>query len=237
MIYAQKIKSLAIPIDFNKEDLIGKDFTIYKDDKINILYAPFHYVNKNAKIVILGITPGWTQTKIAYSVVNKALNQNESWDAAIEKVKKEASFAGSMRNNLIKMLDEIGLNKKLNIQSARSLFDEHNYLLHSTSYLKHPVFYKGKNYGGTTPNPLKSPLWDKILENFVPEINMFENRLIIPLGKSVKSVLSKLILENKIKSNTYLIEFPHPSGANGHLKKQFEASKHLMSDKILKWDY
>lgn len=237
MTYEQKIKSLNITKDFSKETLMNEDFIIYKDDKIDILYAPFDYINRNAKVVIVGITPGWTQMNLSYNIVNKALRENESWDSSLEKVKKGASFAGSMRTYLIEMLDEIGLNNKLNIKSTESLFDEHNSLLHSTSYLKYPVFSKGENYRGSNPNPLKSPLWDKIVENFVPEINCFENTLIIPLGKSVKKVFSKLIADKKISPNIYLEHFPHPSGANGHRQKQFDSSKDLMRKQIAEWKY
>lgn len=51
------------------------------------------------------------------------------------------------------------------------------------------------------------------------------NVLIIPLGKAVEEVLELMISEELIKKEQCLLGFPHPSGANGHRKKQFEANK------------
>ena len=61
-----------------------------------------------------------------------------------------------MRNNLIDMLDEIGLNRKLNISSCSEMFNEENNLMHTTSLIKYPVFINGKNYNGHNPEILKN---------------------------------------------------------------------------------
>ena len=49
--------------------------------------------------------------------------------------------------------------------------------------------------------------------------------LIVPLGKAVEEVLEIMIGEGLIKREQCLLGFPHPSGANGHRKKQFEINK------------
>ncbi len=51
------------------------------------------------------------------------------------------------------------------------------------------------------------------------------NVFIIPLGKAVEEVLEFMINKNLIRKEQCLLGFPHPSGANGHRKKQFEENK------------
>ncbi|MEI8060457.1 MAG: hypothetical protein WCG67_09885, partial [Ferruginibacter sp.] len=193
--------------------------------------------NKEAKVILVGITPGWTQMQIAYETIVRQLKHNQNWMSALSEVKKRAAFAGVMRSNLVNMLDEIGLNSKLGIESCHELFETKNHLLHATSYLKYPVFYKGVNYCGNSPSSLKEPLWKEIETNFVPEINEFQNKLIIPLGKSVKDVFSKLIAGQQLNENVYLENFPHPSGANAHRKTQFQKNKNLLESTIQDWDF
>ena len=62
-----------------------------------------------------------------------------------------------------------------------------------------------------------------------------KEKLIIPLGKSVNEVLSKIQSENNLNNNFILNGFPHPSGANGHRAKQFENNKKEMQSIIKKW--
>lgn len=236
MKYRKILKSEILMDKFSKQDLLTKKYLVENENNIKIFYAPFDYVNVNADIIIVGITPGWSQMEIAYKTFIKSLNEKNGWSKSLEKVKKEASFAGSMRINLVKMLDELGINSKLKIASSSELFNKENSMLHSTSLLKYPVFVKDKNYTGNNPSPLTSTLmWNFILKNFIPEINSFKNKLIIPLGKSVSEALVKLNSDKLLNKNIFLENFPHPSGANGHRKKQFEENKHLMRNQIKDW--
>tara|TARA_B110000114_G_scaffold15994_1_gene15517 strand:+ start:256 stop:999 length:744 start_codon:yes stop_codon:yes gene_type:complete len=237
MRFEKEIRSEILKDSYRKEDLMKEKYLVNSQGNIEIYYAPFDYINVNASIIIVGITPGWSQMEKSFKTVIKELTKNNDFSSAIEKVKSECSFAGSMRNNLIKMLDELELEKQLNIQSTSELFDVENNYLHSTSVIKYPVFNNGKNYTGSSPSPLKSEiLWEQIEKSFIPEINKFKGKLIIPLGKSVNEVLSKIQSENKLNENFILNGFPHPSGANGHRAKQFDNNKENMKDIIEKWN-
>jgi len=59
-----------------------------------------------------------------------------------------ASFSGSMRINLVAMLDCIGVNKVLGIDSTGTLWNEHARRAHFTSALRYPVFVDGDNSPG-----------------------------------------------------------------------------------------
>ncbi|MCP6646379.1 hypothetical protein NL493_29975, partial [Klebsiella pneumoniae] len=56
-------------------------------------------------------------------------------------------------------------------------------------------------------------------------LNRMKGAVIIPTGKAVSEVLRYLVDEKKISHKTILFDFPHPSGANGHRKKQYEENK------------
>ena len=130
-----------------KEDLLTKTFLLEKEGEIKMYYAPHNeYVNKKAKIVIVGITPGWQQMKTAFTEFVNRQAVNESLENSLYHAKIAARFSGTMRRNLIEMLDQCHLPKILNIPISSCLFEENNELLHTTSMIKYPVFENGKNY-------------------------------------------------------------------------------------------
>ncbi|MGV3464464.1 MAG: hypothetical protein ACO1OT_04125 [Heyndrickxia sp.] len=220
--------------DLNEETLRSKNFLLEKDEvkKIEVYYAPFDYINKEARVVIVGITPGWYQMKQAFSAV-KSVNPEWPDEEILHEVKKKASFSGPMRRNLITMLDELHLHNHLGLSSASELFGKANYFVHTVSILSYPVFYKGKNYNGSTPNMLKTELLKKyILQHFTKEIMELDNPLIIPLGVNVSRVLMYLAENRYIDQQLILRGFPHPSGGNGHRHKQFAENKEGMKQQI-----
>ena len=81
--YYKLIKELT---SFNKKDILNDKFKLYGENNIKIYYAPHNeIINEQAKIFIVGITPGWTQTCIAYETAHNGLINN----LAPEQIKKE----------------------------------------------------------------------------------------------------------------------------------------------------
>lgn len=229
--YSKLIKKL---YKFEKEDILNKDFELYNKGNMKIYYAPHNeIINKNAKIFIVGITPGWTQTSIAYKTAQSLLVQNLDSETIKKECKRNSRFAGSMRKNLIEMLDELKLNEKLELKSCTELFENRDDLLHTTSLIPYPVFINNKNYTGYLPKILENEvLYSYVKKYFYREIEELSDVLIIPLGKSVEEVLEQMIKENLIKEEQCLLGFPHPSGANGHRKTQFEENKSKLLNKV-----
>jgi len=210
----------------NKENILNQDFLLNKNGNMKIYYAPHNeYTNVNAKVVIVGICPGWTQTELAYQQAKFDLGNSIDTNTILKNCKKKARFAGSMRNNLINMLDELKLPQKLNTNSTSELFED-NEIMHTTSLIPYPVFINGKNYNGHTPLIMESKfLMQYVRNHFFKEIINIDKPLIIPLGKAVEDILNIMIKENIVSKNQCLFGFPHPSGANGHRKEQFIKNK------------
>ena len=235
--YKDKILKLPIKDKYSKEDLLIEDFLVDKNGDIEIYYAPHNdYINSKAKVFIIGITPGFQQMNIAMVMARKELELGTDIEKIQYLCKKVGRFSGSIRNNIIFMLDELELNKKLKIDSCRELFGEKDYLLHTVSLIPYSVFIKGKNYSGHTPKLINSKFLMKyVRENFIEELNSLESAkdvLIIPLGRAVEDVLLNLSDEGIIDKNQILFDFPHPSGANVNMKTQFNENKEMMKKKI-----
>jgi len=234
--YTEAIRSLPNGKELTRQDLLTSAFRLYETGKLAIYYAPFDVLNKAARVVILGITPGWTQMEIAYREFRSALGQGSTVIEASQRAKEKASFAGGMRRNLTAILDEIGLPSTLGIKSCEELFNDARHLVHTTSAIRYPVFVNGRNYTGHSPGPLKHPELRRYVEHVLPnELRSVPQALIVPLGKCVASIIEHLIENGEIDPRNCLLGFPHPSGANGHRHREFREGRRLLSKTVEAW--
>ncbi|BFK80445.1 hypothetical protein I3900191A7_05900 [Clostridium baratii] len=231
--YKETIKSLPLKDKYTKDELLVDDFLVDKKDNIEIYYAPHNeYINPKAKVFIIGITPGFQQMSTAIATARKELEKSDDIELIQYKCKVAGRFSGTLRKNIISMLDEIELNKALKINSTSELFKEKDYLLHTVSLIPYSVFVKKQNYSGHTPKLIKSDLLMKyVYENFIQELRSLDNFkdiLLVPLGRAVEEVLVKLEEEGIINENQILKGFPHPSGANVNRIPQLQKNKDEM---------
>ncbi|MFL0168672.1 hypothetical protein [Candidatus Clostridium helianthi] len=235
--YKDKIKKLPVKEKYNKNELLINDFLIDKKEDLEIYYSPHNeYINLDARVFIVGITPGFQQMSTAIATARRELENSDNIKEIQYKCKKSGRFSGSLRKNLIDMLDKIELNKSLKIDNCSQLFEEKDHLLHTFSLIPYAVFVKGKNYSGHTPKLIRSEFLMKyIYENFICELKALNNLdkiLIVPLGRSVEEVLYKLC-ENKIINEKQILKgFPHPSGANVNRLVQLEENKEKMINTV-----
>lgn len=204
--FAPVLKSPSAPIIRDQRLLLEAD------GDVAVYYAPFEYINPEAKIVLVGITPGPTQMVNANNVARRVLLSGASSEEAIRSAKQEGAFSGKvMRSNLAHQLDHWGFHQWLGIKSASSLFDNAGHLAQTTSLLRYPVFVRDDDYRGT-PNMMKHPLLRKFLLNhFVREVQEMENALFLALGPQVQRVLDQLCAEGVIDGNRLIRGLLHPS--------------------------
>ena len=177
----------------------------------------FDYVNPRAKVILVGITPGNTQ--LVASREGKSLVE----------IKKENAFAGGMRNNLIRMLDHIGANTLLGIETCVTLWENDFDKVEMTSLLKDATFYKGKMFN-RAPDIFKSTLLMNVFRNgFVRDCQLYANAvLFVAMGDGVMTVLSRLKEEGVVSAD--IVAIPHPSGANAGRISVFLGSKPAADD-------
>lgn len=234
--YASLIAALPPHRPLLRSDLLNPTFRIAKHGAMDIYYCPFELVNARAKIMLVGITPGWTQIELAYRSARDSLRDGLPLDVVLQRAKDTASFAGPMRTDFIAMLDGIGLVSALGIPGSAALFSSRSNLVHSTSVLRYPVFVDGENYTGGSPKMVRSrELREYICGRFREEVQAANNALIIPLGDSVSSALQLLVQDGIVAARRCLLDFPHPSGQNGHRKARYEEHRENMRAVVQSW--
>lgn len=176
------------------------------DDKVIFEKTKFDYVNSKAEVVIVGITPG-----------NSQLDGSRDGMTSRE-IKRIYAFTGKMRPNLVKMLDYVGVNNLLGIESCRSLWEEDFDRVEMTSLLKEATYEIKKD--GTkemfkhTWKIAKSEKLTKMLnEGFVSDCSQYgKTRLFVACGPGVYDVLCGLKEKGVISAP--IIGIAHPSGGN-----------------------
>ena len=150
--FRDAIASLPLSTTIDRTLLDNHQFTLVRDGNLSIVYAPFDYVNADAKVALVGVTPGWTQMHTSFVEARSGLEEGQSTIDILRRVKRVAAFSGTLRTNLVSMLDEIGLAEALGVNSTSVMFGEQaEHLLHATSAVRYPVFKAGKNYSGSAP--------------------------------------------------------------------------------------
>jgi hypothetical protein len=220
-----------------REALCGPSFLLYAGGGMTISYAPFDDVNREARVALVGITPGWGETRIAFDVAARGLEVGVAPERILREVKRQASFAGSMRCNLVQMLDAIGLAARLGLWSCDQLYTpEYEHLLHNTAALRYPVFAGGRNYTGHGPTIMEhNVLQAMAVRILAPELAAVSKALVIPLGVAVERALLFLAREDLLDACRCLFGFPHPSGRNGHRARQFAAHREELSVRVDEW--
>ena len=193
------------------------------DDKIIFKPTEFSYINPNAEIVIVGITPGNSQ--LANSREGKSMRE----------IKRENAFAGNMRPNLIAMLDHIGINTLLHIESCSTLWTDDFDKVDMTSLLMDATYVINKNgkeeMFKDTSKIFKSPKLSNMLNNgFKKNCDSYTNvKLYIACGPGVYTILKQL-QDDKVIS-VPVVGIAHPSGANmGRIQKYLGKGTNSLDD-------
>jgi hypothetical protein len=221
---------------YARSELINEKFFLFSEGKLSAFYAPFDYTNLKARVVLIGLTPGWTQMERAFRVAKRALTSGLTGEELLAYVKKSASFSGPMRKNLVSMLDGINVNQHLKVSSCADLFGSASALVHFTSAISVPTFVDGANFSGHGASPLKLPKFRQfMIDNLAQELELLPDAIVVPLGKIVDEILEFLRGETLINPARCLTGFPHPSGQNGHRKVFYERGKRHWNDQLAGW--
>ncbi|HHH9441285.1 TPA: hypothetical protein ACP32N_003222 [Pseudomonas aeruginosa] len=194
---------------------LASELRISSERGLVTYYAPFDHVNRKARIAICGITPGLQQAMNALNEARRQLQQGASDSEALAAAKVHASFSGRMRPNLVNMLDHIGVNRLLGIETCNQLFGNQQDLAHFTSALRNPVFLKGTNYNGAPAILGFETQKAQITEHLAAEVSSLGRGCIfVPLGGKVSEVFKWLEGQGVIHPKQVLHGLPHPSPAS-----------------------
>lgn len=175
------------------------------DEKFAFEPTGFDYVNPKAEVVIVGITPGNSQQKGS----REGMSPRE--------IKRKFAFAGTLRKNMVRMLDYIGLNSLLRIDTCASLWEQDFDRVEMTSLLKDATYVvgqRGKTMFKDTEIIAKSKeLSEKYENGFVRDCEQYKQaKLFVACGQGVYDELMKLKGRGVIAAP--VVAIAHPSGNN-----------------------
>ncbi|MXY54702.1 MAG: hypothetical protein F4Y86_19550 [Gammaproteobacteria bacterium] len=211
-----------LPQDPDEGDVVNRQFLLgryhahparrgTRPRRFDVYYAPLHGFQDQAKVVLIGVTPGIQQMLVAFREARRLLHQGAAAPGIYHLIRRRMAFAGQTRVNLIRLLEAVQLPQMLGLSGAGELFGRASSLLHSTSALRYPVLVNGANYTGHNPPIRRLP---SEIRSYLPmlsdQLNGLPDALVVPLGPAVEEAL-RLIDFNERR---VLTGFPHPSGAN-----------------------
>ncbi len=112
-----------------------------------IHYVPFEYVNSEARLVLVGITPGPEQLKCAYGTARRLLGSVGSTAEILREVKRSCAFSG-MRDKINEMLEHFGIPACVGATSAAALWASDFGLFQPTSIVPNAAFRNGAYFNG-----------------------------------------------------------------------------------------
>lgn len=210
--YLSAVRSLDIAA--YRSGAAAPSLTMYKAGDLAVEYAPFDHIEANAELAIVGLTPGRTQASNALVSLARDLASGLPVDVSLANAKRTASFSGPMRNQLLALLDEIGLPAVFSRSRAADFYAADNSLVHFTSALRYPVYLAGDNYSGS-PGLLREPYLRSMVESHLAEeVTAIPKAIWVPLGSHAETALLYLVAEGRLPRDKVLAGLPHPSGAN-----------------------
>jgi hypothetical protein len=188
------------------------------EGRYSLEYVPFEHVNLEARLVIVGITPGPNQRDDAYDETKLLLGRGQTGEEMLRRVKKHAAFGGpTMRPNLERMLDAMGVMNLVGGGRAAELWAGRAHLLHATSVVPHAAFLGSKPFAGSFEEILRVDLLRRCFEqDFLPTLSRIaRDAYYIALGPTPAAALSFAADKGLIDRSRILGWLAHPSTQGG----------------------
>lgn len=225
---------------------VADNFLLTSSDSLGYgeFYTPFDFVNTNAKIVIVGMSPN-SQWAEGMEEARKCLLKGMSDEDTLYKAKEVGAFSGDgLRKRLVQQLDVLQVNKAFGMQSCSELFNKHRDKVHLTSCFVNCIQSRDSGYRWVNPandtvsKNTKHPFFVNCLkEGFLREIRVLrEATIYLPLGKPACIVFESLIRQRYIKKEKVILGLQHPSTNNGHLRDFLLAENSPKLSDVKKWE-
>ena len=209
---------------------------LLREGRLSVFYDTCDWVNTDAKVMLVGITPGRHQATESLREARRCLRDGLTNEEALRSASSVGSFSGRMRTNLVNMLDGVGLTRALGIDTSAQTFDTYRHLVANASAISYPVFVNGKNYRGRSPSLVRHPVLRSLVTACLgARVAMAPRSLVVPLGTAAQDAVTLLMTDGLLDQERCLLGFPHPSGANGHRVGQYQANRRALRREVARW--
>ncbi|MHB1527563.1 MAG: hypothetical protein ACYCZN_15050 [Candidatus Dormibacteria bacterium] len=134
------------------------------------------------------------------------------------------------------MLDGIGLDRGLDLDTTEQLFTDEHRLVACVSAISYPVFFRGQNYTGHRPPLIRHPLLRSlVVASLGAQLGMVRDALVIPLGRAAQDAVELLVDLNLLEEDRCLLGFPHPSPAFGGRLAQYRRNRRRLASEVATW--
>jgi hypothetical protein len=233
--YEPAIRALPKDRPLSEQDLAGETFLLDADGRLEIYYAPMDWLRAEARVTVVGITPGRGTMLMAFQTVLDGLTRGRPVAEVMDDVKKQASFSG-FRSQLVEWLAWLGIPAHLGVGTEGDVWQRMSPLIHPTSAVRYPVFIDGRNYSGRGPDLVKNHTLRRFLHDLLaPELAQIPDALVVPLGDKVSDALAILASDGLLNIERCLMGFPHPSGNNGHRMRKWAENRAALNRKATAW--
>lgn len=192
--------------------LRDESLSLGQEGDYSTFYAPFDWINEDADVVIVGVTPGKQQAADALKVLRRELLAGKSPDEAARLAKESASSKGGMRTLGARLMDHFDLHRLFGLSSTLDSLGSARDRAHYTSALRYPVLKGLDNYSGDR-RLLSRPLLRRMVEEYLAEeMAIFPNAWVVPFGPTAALALEALVERGRLNGTRLLGGILHPSG-------------------------
>lgn len=197
-------------------------FLLNQTDRLREYYTPFDYVNEDAKLCIVGITPGETQLKKGLQAAKKILLEEKyaSDEDILKAVKPVGAFSGGLRTWLIRILNHLDIPEVLHLSDSSDLFNKQDMPVHFTSALNNCLFIKNQNKWKDYNNSVfsfkgkdRELLEISINNGLLKEVELLKKCIFLPIGVPCNEIFRFLVEQNVIDESRVIFDCIHASGS------------------------
>jgi hypothetical protein len=183
-----------------------------------IYYTPFEWTNPQAKLVVVGITPGPTQLQMAYRTVSSKIKVGLDDEGILKAAKEHGAFGGAtMRPNLVRMMEHFGFAELFGVDIVEDFWGKSADVFMGTSVVPHAAFRRGKPFAGSFDDIMKTNvLTECFLYDFVPSLkDVPDDAKFVALGETPLRALAWCVRYGHLKESQVMGAFAHPSTSGG----------------------
>lgn len=196
----------------------SEETLLASDGRDELYYIPFEWTNPQAKLVVVGITPGPNQMELAYRTASSKIKVGLDDEGILKAAKAHGAFgSATMRPNLIKMMNHFGFADLFDVEDVADFWDRRSDVFLGTSVIPHAAFRNGKPFAGSFDDVMKSKIFSECFHvDFVPSLKDIPgDARFVALGETPLRALSWCVRYGKLKEEQVLGAFAHPSTNGG----------------------